>query len=72
MVEKKKGYQLLRHYLSMPVAVALVSALLGNLIGYLVMPDFFKVTYDSSYSLPPMTITVKREALLLTTVVRWC
>ena len=56
----------------MPVAVALVSALLGNLIGYLVMPDFFKVTYDSSYSLPPMTITVKREALLLTTVVRWC
>ena len=34
-MKKKKGYQLLRHYLSMPVAVALVSALLGNLIGYL-------------------------------------
>ena len=61
--------ELLRHYLSMPVAVTLISALLGNLIGYLVMPDFFKVMYDSSYSLPPMTITVNREALLLTTVV---
>jgi putative ABC transport system permease protein len=61
-------YELIRHYLTMSIAVTLASALVGNLIGYTIMPDFFKLMYYGSYSLPPMTIELNLEALLLTTV----
>lgn len=61
-------YELIRHYITMPIAVTLVSALIGNIIGYTMMPDFFKGMYYGSYSLPPMDIELNMEALLLTTV----
>lgn len=61
--------ELLSHYMAMPVAVTLFSALIGNLIGYIWMPEFFKRMYYGSYSLPPMTVELNMEALLITTVV---
>ena len=61
-------YELLRHYLAMPIIVTLFSAAVGNVIGYTLMPGFLKGMYYGSYSLPPMEVKLNLEALLLTTV----
>ena len=61
-------HELIRHYMGLSVIVTLFSALVGNLLGYTVMPNFFKGMYYGSYSLPPMEIRLNGEALFLTTV----
>ena len=66
------GYQkgeLIRHYLGLPLIVTLFSALVGNILGYTLMPGFFKGMFYDSYSLPPMEINLNIEAFALTTIV---
>lgn len=59
--------ELIRHYLGLPLLVTGCSALVGNIIGYTWMPEYFKMMFYDSYSLPPMKISLNGEALLLTT-----
>ena len=61
-------YELIRHYMGLPVIITLFSAVVGNILGYTVMPILFKDIFYSSYSLPPMEIRLNLEALCLTTV----
>lgn len=61
-------YELIHHYMGLPIIVTIFSAVIGNLLGYTVMPELFKDMYYSSYSLPPMRIRLNPEALLLTTI----
>lgn len=61
--------ELLRHYLTLPVAVTLVSGAIGNILGY----TFFKYVtvnlYYGSYSLTKYETLWNGEAFLTTTVV---
>lgn len=61
-------YELIRHYMGLPIIVTFISAVIGNLLGYTVMPILFKDMFYGSYSLPPMEIRLNLEALFLTTV----
>jgi putative ABC transport system permease protein len=60
--------EILLHYMSLPIIVTMISALIGNILGYTVMLEPFKGLYYNSYSLPPCEISINLEALLLTTI----
>lgn len=60
--------ELIGHYMGLPIMVTFFSAVIGNLLGYTVMPILFKDMYYGSFSLPPMEIRLNLEALFLTTV----
>ncbi len=61
-------YEITGHYISMPVIITLISAILGNLLAYTLMLAPFKAIYYKSYSLPPCELRFNLEALILTTV----
>ena len=61
--------ELIRHYMTCPVLVCLVSALVGNVLGYTVLKDICAGMYYGSYSLPTYETVWNAEAFLLTTVV---
>jgi putative ABC transport system permease protein len=61
-------YDLIRHYMGLPIIVTFISGVVGNLLGYTVMTIVFKDMFYSSYSLPPMEIKPNAEALFLTTI----
>ena len=51
---RASGYtrgELLRHYMALPIIIAMIAAVLGNLLGYTVMKDYFARLYLHSYSL---------------------
>lgn len=60
--------ELIRHYMGLPIIVTFFSAVIGNILGYTVIPIYLKAMFYDSYSLPPMEIRLNPEALLLTTV----
>ncbi|MGB4661177.1 MAG: ABC transporter permease, partial [Mobilitalea sp.] len=60
--------EIIQHYISLPIIVTLISAVIGNILAYTIMLEPFKALYYNSYSLSPCTISVNIEALLLTTV----
>ena len=69
---RASGYtkrELLRHYMTMPVIVTLVSAVIGNILGYTYFKYVCVAMYYGSYSLPTYTTIWSSEAFLLTTVV---
>ncbi len=69
---RASGYtrrELLVHYLSMPVLVILVSALLGNILGYTIFKDFAVDLYYMNYSLPTYVTIWNADAFLNTTVI---
>ncbi|MBQ4463658.1 MAG: ABC transporter permease, partial [Eubacterium sp.] len=52
---RASGYtkgELLRHYIALPVLITLISALIGNILGYTVFKDIAASMYYRSYSLP--------------------
>ena len=52
---RASGYtkgELVRHYLSMPVIVTLLAAIVGNILGYTVFKNIVVSMYYNSYSLP--------------------
>ncbi len=68
---RASGYsknEILRHYLALPVIVTLISALIGNVLGYTVFKDLAAAMYYGSYSLPTFVVLWNAEAFLLTTV----
>lgn len=69
---RASGYtrgELIRHYMTMPVLVTLVSAFVGNILGYTVFKNVCAGMYYGSYSLPTYKTIWSAEAFLLTTVV---
>ena len=61
--------ELIRHYMAMPLLVTLISALIGNILGYTWLKDVCADMYYNSYSLPTYVTVWNAEAFVLTTVV---
>ena len=61
--------ELIRHYMAMPLLVTLISALVGNILGYTWLKDVCANMYYNSYSLPTYVTIWNAEAFVLTTVV---
>ena len=69
---RASGYsrkELVVHYMSMPVIVTLVGALLGNILGYTVFRDLAVFLYYNSYSLPVCRPVWSNTALVKTTII---
>ena len=66
------GYQvkeLVRHYMVMPILVTLISALIGNILGYTVLKDYCANLYYGSYSLTTYQTIWNANAFMKTTLV---
>ena len=61
--------ELLIHYISLPVIVTLVAALVGNVLGYTVLKYNMANMYYHSYSLPTYVTIWSAEAFFKTTVI---
>ena len=69
---RASGYtkgELVRHYLATPMIVVLVSAIVGNILGYTCFKDFAVKAYYGSYSLPTYKTIWNADAFIKTTVV---
>lgn len=69
---RASGYsrtELLIHYMTMPVLVTLISAIIGNILGYTVLKDVVANLYYNSYSLPVYKTLWNGEAFVRTTIV---
>lgn len=69
---RASGYtrgELIRHYMTLPVLVTLISAVIGNILGYTVFKQVCVEMYYGSYSLTTYQTIWSAEAFLLTTVV---
>lgn len=60
--------ELLRHYMTLPLLVTLVAALVGNIIGYTGMKQVVAGMYYHSYSLPTYVTLWSAEAFVKTTL----
>ena len=61
--------ELVRHYMTLPVAVTLAGALVGNVLGYTVFKDICAGLYYASYSLPTYVTLWNADAFWKTTAV---
>ena len=61
--------ELIRHYMAMPLLVTLISAVIGNILGYTVLKDVCAGMYYASYSLPTYVTVWNTNAFVQTTVV---
>lgn len=61
--------ELIRHYMTLPVLVTLIAAIIGNILGYTVLKDVFADLYYHSYSLTGYTTIWNMQAFINTTVV---
>ena len=69
---RASGYtkgELLRYYMSAPVVVVLLAAIVGNILGYTVMKRVVVAMYYNSYSLPTYKTIWTPEAFVRTTII---
>ena len=69
---RASGYtrqELILHYMTLPVLITFVGALIGNILGYTVLKDVCADMYYGSYSLPTYVTVWNGEAFGLTTLV---
>ena len=69
---RASGYtrqELIFHYMTLPVLVTFVGALIGNILGYTVLKNVCADMYYGSYSLPTYVTVWNGEAFGLTTLV---
>lgn len=69
---RASGYtkgELIRHYIAMPMLVVIVSAVIGNIIGYTLFEDIAVNIYYTNYSIPVYVTEPSIDALIKTTVV---
>ncbi len=64
-----KKREIIVHYMTMPMVVVLVSAIVGNVLGYTVFKNIAASMYYSSFSLPTYVTVWNMEAFVLTTVI---
>lgn len=62
-------WELVRHYCKLPIAVSLVAAVIGNILGYSFFKNLMANLYYSSYSFPTYKTMWNAEAFVLTTIV---
>ena len=62
-------FEMVVHYMSMPVIVTLLGAIIGNVIGYTVFNNLAVYLYYNSYSLPTCHAVWSNAALIKTTVI---
>ena len=60
--------ELIRHYIAMPLLVTLLSALVGNILGYTVLKEVCAGMYYNSYSLTKYVTIWSADAFVRTTV----
>lgn len=61
--------ELIRHYMVLPIIITIVSCIIGNIVGYLVFPPYFKDMYYGSYCLPTLKVQFIPEAFITTTII---
>ena len=61
--------ELTEHYMAVPVTVTVVSALIGNILGYTVMKNVAADMYYASYSLPVYVTVWNADAFIRTTII---
>lgn len=69
---RASGYtkgELVRHYMTLPIIVTLLGAVVGNILGYTVFEKLFIGVYYSSYSLPTYETLPSAQAFFDTTVI---
>ena len=69
---RASGYtkaELIRHFMSMPLIVTILGAVIGNILGYTLFKTVALDLYYQSYSLPPCHIVWSKTALIKTTVI---
>lgn len=69
---RASGYtrkEMIMHYLATPVIVTLVSAVIGNILGYTLFKKIVVSMYYNSYSLPTYKTVLSTEALVKTTLI---
>ncbi len=69
---RASGYtraELTRHYMTMPIIVTLIGAILGNIMGYTVFKNIVVSLYYNSYSMPTCTTVWSTNAFVKTTAI---
>ena len=69
---RASGYtrgELLRYYMSAPLLIVLIAAIIGNILGYTVFKNTVSDMYYNSYSLPGYETMWTPEAFIRTTIV---
>ena len=69
---RASGYtkrEMITHYMTMPLIVTLIAAVIGNILGYTFLKDVCASLYYNSYSLTTYTTIWSFEALLKTTII---
>lgn len=61
-------HELIIHYMSLPVVITLIGALVGNILGYTLLKQVCAGMYYGSYSLPTYVTIWNAEAFWMTTV----
>ncbi len=63
-----KKSEIVAHYISPTIILALVSSVIGNIVGYTVMLKPFENLYYGTYSIAPLDIQFHFEAFITTTI----
>jgi putative ABC transport system permease protein len=69
---RASGYskgELVAHYMVLPILVTLISAVIGNVLGYTVLKDYMVTMYYNSYSLCTYETLWNTEAFIDTTII---
>lgn len=69
---RASGYtrgEIIRHYLAMPMLVIIISALIGNILGYTVFENIAEDIYYTNYSIPTYITHWNADAFVRTTVI---
>ncbi len=61
--------ELIRHYMTLPLIITLISAILGNILGYTYFKGVMADLYYGSYSLPTYETIWNGNAFFMTTVI---
>ncbi|MBO7450109.1 MAG: FtsX-like permease family protein, partial [Clostridiales bacterium] len=69
---RASGYtrgELIRHYISVPIIITILAAIVGNILGYTCFKDIVASMYYNSYSLPTFKVVWSTEAFYKTTLI---
>jgi len=69
---RASGYtkqEMIRHYMTAPACIFILSAILGNILGYTLFRKYMEQLYYHSYSLPVYHVLWNANAFLLTTLI---
>lgn len=62
-------WEIVRHYLTLPMLVVFAGAVVGNILGYTVLKDYAASAYYGSYSLPTYVTLWNPQVFINTTVI---